>query len=577
MDRKVLLAMVLIMVVLLADQLLLSKFYRPRPKPTPSQQGGSPAPAESGRADGAAGSGVQTGSGTRTGAGSVPASGTVAPGGALGSAPGSAQTAAAGAMAARPRVPDEPILEREIETDRFKATFTTRGASIEHWVLDTYKDAIRKAPVDLIPPGARAFHVMVDAGDRSLDFSDTPFRLTAESQMQGMLAFEAEDSSGIRVTKTFRLSADRRLLDADVRVAAPPEMGPIRYRIGWVAPLPLTERYAKPAEIEAVALLGTKLETVHAQKLGPGGEKTLPPGNVRWVASRSKYFIAAVVPDSGTVSDVVFRAAGPGAVAAWIAGSAPPGAEVARHARIYAGPIHYETLAAVGSGLDEVANLGWQWMRGVSVLMLTLLNLLYKVFPNYGVAIIILSAATKLLFYPLTQSSLRSMKVMHHLQPRIKELQERHKGDAMKLNKAMMALYKENKVNPMSGCLPMILQIPVFIALYNVLLFSIELRASGFVGYIQDLSAPDLLFTVAGFPIHLLPIVMTASTYLLQAQTPVAPAQKGMMYVMPLFMLFFMYTFPAGVILYWTVNNLLSALQQYLVNLAEDRKLAAQG
>jgi YidC/Oxa1 family membrane protein insertase len=128
----------------------------------------------------------------------------------------------------------------------------------------------------------------------------------------------------------------------------------------------------------------------------------------------------------------------------------------------------------------------------------------------------------------------------------------------------------------MSGCLPMLLQVPVFIGLYNVLLYSIELRASGFVGYIHDLSAPDVLMTVAGFPIHLMPIIMTGSTYLLQSQTPVAPAQKGMMYVMPLFMLFFMYSFPSGVVLYWTVNNVLSALQQYLVNLAEDRKMATQ-
>jgi len=193
---------------------------------------------------------------------------------------------------------------------------------------------------------------------------------------------------------------------------------------------------------------------------GANGERIVPPGNVRWVANRSKYFIAAVIPDSGTVSDVVFRGAGGGLVTAWFLGTAAPGAEVARHSRVYAGPIHYETLEAVGSGLDEVANLGWQWMRGISVLLLKCLNLLHKVIPNYGIAIIILAAATKFLFYPLTQSSLRSMKVMHHLQPQIKELQDRHKGDPMKLNQAMMALYKENKVNPMSGCLPMLLQAP---------------------------------------------------------------------------------------------------------------------
>ncbi|HYQ96570.1 MAG TPA: membrane protein insertase YidC, partial [Candidatus Eisenbacteria bacterium] len=481
-----------------------------------------------------------------------------------------------GAVLTPAQVPPAPAQTREIKTEHFRASFTSEGASISHWVLDSYKDEIRNEPVDLVPRGSRAYQVVVEAGGKALDFGDAAFRITEDNAAGGVLSFEALDLSGVRITKTYRVGRDRRLLEAEVRVSAPPQLGPIRYRIGWGTALPLTEPSTKRDQLQAVALLGTKLEMIPASKLGPNGERVVPPGNVRWVASRSKYFIAAVIPDSGTVSEVVFRSAGSGLTSAWLLGAAAPGSEVARHTRVYGGPIHYETLATVGSGLDEVANLGWKWMRGISVLMLKCLNLLHRVIPNYGLAILVLAAATKFLFYPLTQSSLRSMKVMHHLQPQIKELQERYKSDPMKLNQAMMALYKENKVNPMSGCLPMLLQVPVFIALYNVLLYSIELRASGFVGYIRDLSAPDVLMTIGGFPIHLMPIIMTASTYVLQTQTPVAPAQKGMMYVMPLFMLFFMYPFPSGVILYWTVNNLLSALQQYLVNLAEDRKRAAQ-
>ena len=570
MDRKVLIAMVMIMMVLLLDQVISPKFYRPRRKPVPSQPGGTAgqpaptAPSPQGSPQTPASGGSQAG----------------APAGSSSSgAPGGATSAvlSTGAVLTSARVSPEPIETREVKTEHFRAEFTSEGGAISHWTLDSYKDQIRSAPVDLVPPGARALLVIVEAGARAVDFSNVPFRITQDDPLGGALTFEAVDSSGIRVVKSYQVGRDRRLLESDVRVSAPPGLGPIRYRIGWGTPLPITEAATKREQLQAVALLGTKLESLPAGKLGPNGERIVPPGNVRWVASRSKYFIAAVIPDSGTVSDVVFRSTGSGLVTAWFVGAAPPGTEVVRRTRIYAGPIHYETLAAVGAGLDEVANLGWKWMRGVSVLMLTCLNLLHKMIPNYGIAIIILAAATKFLFYPLTQASLRSMKVMHHLQPQIKELQEKYKGDPMKLNQAMMALYKENKVNPMSGCLPMLLQVPVFIALYNVLLFSVELRASGFVGYIRDLSAPDLLATIGGFPIHLMPVVMTGSTYLLQSQTPVAPAQKGMMYVMPLFMLFFMYTFPSGVILYWTVNNLLSALQQYLVNLAEDRKLAAQG
>jgi len=560
MDRRVLFAMVLIMMVLLVDQVVSPRYYRPKTKPAPKQtaagQGSAPRSGDSavvsGESSGVAGTAAIPPQGGSTGA-----------------------LLSSGTALTRPTVEAAPQEIRDIRTEHYTATLSSDGATIAHWVLSGYRDEIRNAPLDLVEPGARAFPVIVEYGSRALDFSGVPFRIVQDDAAQGLVAFEAQDQSGVKVTKTFRAGSNPRLLEADVRVSAPPELGPIRYRIGWGAPLPVTEPSMKRDQPQAVALLGTKLENLQASKLGPSGEKILPPGNVRWVANRSKYFIAAVIPDSGTVSDVVFRSTKDGLATSWLLGSAPPGAEVVRHTRIYGGPIQFEVLQSIGSGLDEVANLGWRWMRGISVLLLKCLNLLHKWIPNYGIAIIVLAAATKLLFYPLTQSSLRSMKVMHHLQPQIKEMQEKFKGDPMKLNTAMMALYKENNVNPMSGCLPMLLQVPVFIGLYNVLLYSIELRASGFVGYIHDLSAPDVLAVLGGVPIHLMPIIMTGSTYLLQSQTPVAPAQRGMMYVMPLFMLFFMYSFPSGVVLYWTVNNLLSALQQYLVNLAEDRKMAA--
>jgi YidC/Oxa1 family membrane protein insertase len=143
------------------------------------------------------------------------------------------------------------------------------------------------------------------------------------------------------------------------------------------------------------------------------------------------------------------------------------------------------------------------------------------------------------------------------------------------MNKEVMDLYKRYKVNPLSGCLPMLVQIPVFFALYNVLLNSIELRGASFMGYIHDLSVPDVLMRVGGFPLHLFPVLMTASSYYMQSQTPVSPQQKPTMMLMPVMMLVFMYNFPSGVVLYWTVTNVLSGVQQYLVNLAEDRKMAA--
>ncbi len=586
MDRRTVIAVLLILGVLVADQLIMSRWARNR---QPAQAPQTTAPST----DSSAGSPSPS-----------PGSGTTTPGSGAGTiAAGGATTGGAGSMAAGasvsggPRVAAQPIVHREIRNGRFSATFTSLGGSIESWVLPEYKDQLRNnAPVDLVSPGRRALQIVVTTPFFTYDFSNVPFRLEDGLARDSSLTFVAEDSSGIRVTKTFRKATTPQALDVQITISVPPELGPIQYRWGWASPLPATEFNTTPHQYQAAALLGAKLEAIDAGKFAKMSERA-QQGNVRWAGDRSKYFIATLIPDSATVDGVKFEPAPPssgpapppggmfvpkgdptaGVPTVWLVGAAPPGTTITRHARLYAGPIHYETLVAQGAGLDQVANLGWAWIVPLSALLLRLLNLLYKAIPNYGIAIIILSAATKVVFAPLTQSSLRSAKAMHRLQPEVNAIREKHKDDAVKMNSAMMNLYKENKVNPLGGCLPMLLQIPVFAALYNVLLNSIELRAAGFVGYIQDLSGPDVLMTVVGFPIHLLPIIMTGSTFVMQSQTPIDPRQKSMMAIMPLMMLIFMYTFPSGVILYWTVNNLLSALHQYMVNVAEDRKMAAGG
>jgi YidC/Oxa1 family membrane protein insertase len=591
MDRRTLIAVLLILGVLIGDQVLMSYLNKnKRPAPAP----GTTATSDSTGAPMGSGSGGPGG-----GAGTTPTgSTTIAPGASpTGGASGSTGTTS---IASGPRVPPAPIVQREIRNGHFAATFSSLGGSITSWVVPQYKDPLRhKAPVDLIAPGRRALDVVVSTPYFTYDFSNVPFRLAPGTPGDSSLTFVAEDSSGVRVSKTYRKASAPQALDVEIQISVPPGLGPIQYRWGWASPLPQTELNALPRQFQAVALLGAKLEGIDAAKFAKLADRA-PEGNVRWAGDRSKYFLAALIPDSSTVDAVKFEAARPaegvaadavassaprgakgdptlGVPTVWLAGAAPPGTTIIRHARLYAGPIHYESLVAQGAGLDQVANLGWAWIVPLSALLLRLLNLIYKAIPNYGVAIIILSAATKLVFAPLTQSSLRSAKAMHRLQPEVNAIRDKYKDDAVKMNEAMMRLYKENKVNPLGGCLPMVLQIPVFAALYNILLNSIELRAAGFVGYIQDLSGPDVLMTVGGFPIHLLPILMTGSTFVMQSQTPIDPRQKSMMAVMPLMMLMFMYTFPSGVILYWTVNNLLSALQQYLVNEAEDRKMAAGG
>ena len=180
---------------------------------------------------------------------------------------------------------------------------------------------------------------------------------------------------------------------------------------------------------------------------------------------------------------------------------------------------------------------------------------LYGVTHNYGVAIIIITVIIKLLFYPLTWKSFKSMQAMQHLQPQMKRLQDMYKNDRQKLNEEMMKLYREQKVNPLGGCLPMVVQIPVFIALYQVLYASIELRHAGFIWWIRDLSAPD-------YPMALL---MGASMVVQQWMTPTTgdPRQAKMMLFMPIIFTFMFLNFPVGLVIYWLVNNLLTIAQQY--------------
>jgi YidC/Oxa1 family membrane protein insertase len=237
--------------------------------------------------------------------------------------------------------------------------------------------------------------------------------------------------------------------------------------------------------------------------------------------------------------------------------------------KVYFGPNEHARLAKLGLGVERIVDLGWNWIQPFSKLLLVVLNALNTVVRNYGVAIILLATLVRVLLHPLNMMSIRSMRSMQKIQPEVERLRKKYEKDPQALNTAIMALYKENKVNPAGGCLPMLLQMPLFIALYSVLYNAIELRQAAFVGWIHDLSSPDVLAMVGPFPLHVLPILMTLSGLLSQWLTPTDPRQAPTMYLMNVFMLVFFYNLPSGLVLYWTVMNVLTALQQWLA-LRED-------
>jgi YidC/Oxa1 family membrane protein insertase len=225
---------------------------------------------------------------------------------------------------------------------------------------------------------------------------------------------------------------------------------------------------------------------------------------------------------------------------------------------IFIGPKETKRIKAAAPGLELTVDYGW--LTAISSPLYWLLDKIHSLVGNWGWAIIILTMMIKLVFYPLSAASHKSMANMRKMTPRIKTLKERYGDDKQKLNQAMMKLYKEEKINPLGGCLPIIIQIPVFIALYWALLESVELRQAPWILWIKDLSAPD--------PYFVLPILMGVSMLVQQMLSAVAmdPMQKKIMMAMPIVFTFFFMFFPAGLVLYWTVNNLLTIAQQYSIN-----------
>jgi YidC/Oxa1 family membrane protein insertase len=240
---------------------------------------------------------------------------------------------------------------------------------------------------------------------------------------------------------------------------------------------------------------------------------------------------------------------------------------------IYAGPKEYKTLSRLPKNMDLVMGFG-RWFGFFAKALLLSMNGIYALAVPYGLAIIVITVIIKLLFWPLTTASTRSMKRMSALQPQMKALQEKYKDDPKKMNMKLMEFMKENKVSPLGGCLPLLLQIPVFIGFYQMLQSAIELRGARFL-WACDLSQPDTVFWIGSFPVNILPLLM-AGTMLWQARiTPMSPGmdpmQQQIMKYMPLMMVAFLYNFSAGLTLYWTVQNLLSIAQMKLTR-ASDAK-----
>ena len=354
-----------------------------------------------------------------------------------------------------------------------------------------------------------------------------------------------------------------------------------RYEFSWVNGLPSTEENVREdySYARAFAYMAGDLETLDASK-GKVEVKEFN-GRIEWAAVRTKYFLAAAIPAaSQKTNGVVLTARGYERNKIFIkkydfAIDMPYSPETSQvdTFTVYLGPLDYDVLKQYKVDLQTlVMNKDWyeRLFRPFSLLILAAFKLLHKVIPNYGWVLIIFSILIKLILHPLTKKSYQSMSEMQYLQPKLAELREKYKNDPQRLNMEMMKLYKEHGVNPLGGCLPTLLQMPLLFALFIVFRSTIQLRGQPFIGWITDLSRPDTLnigihLPLIGDSIHVLPILMAATMIWQSKMTMTDPKQKSMMYIMPVFMLFIFYSLPSGLNLYYTIFNLLSMVQTYMI------------
>ena len=523
--------------------------------------------------------------------------------------------AGAATLFATPAAP-APQLEQtfEIETPLYRATFTNRGARLLSVELKRYASAngehskngraVRVHPGQEVPVGDRVslaggplLGLDLGSADDRRDLSGVQFAAHESLDAQGkvaVLTFDATDSSGAYVRETYRPRPGTYAMDLEIEVRGVPMAWRLAdYSLSLKSWPLITEadELADTRSLRATSLVGTNLHREHAPRMI--GRSKVFDGSAAWAGVQSRYFAVAVAAAQGAGRSVVSSASRrplQAAEKAALPPNAPPETEVAentlvvalpselrpiQHFVVYAGPTDYFQLASLKLGLNRLVELGWAWVQPASKGLLWLLKALYGFVRNYGLAIILLATLVRLLLHPLNVTGIRNMRAMQRLQPELERIREKYKNDPQALNTSMMALYRENKVNPAGGCLPMLVQLPVFVALYNVLFNAIELRQAPFVAWIHDLSAPDLLFTVGPLPIRLMPLLMLGSGLLSQRLTPTDPRQLPTMYLMNAFMTVFFYNLPSGLVLYWTLMNVLTAVQQWLV-LQQDQQLQSQ-
>ncbi|MCK4508363.1 MAG: membrane protein insertase YidC [Desulfuromonadales bacterium] len=461
-----------------------------------------------------------------------------------------------------------PARDIVVETDKYKAVFTTKGARLVSFELKDYRATADKSspPVQMFEASPQRYSSLRTTGSEGFFLSeDARFETTSldvvevAGSEQTSLRFQHVAANGMQYVKTFVIRGDEYLIDTSLELLNSGSM-PLRGTVNFA----LVQRWDESLDTDSYSFSGPAtlvkddIEEVDVDDLKEGS--VAYSQGVVWTSFQTKYFLSVVVPGERTVERIQILRKGD-AIENVLESSyftLQGGERRQLDYLVFIGPKEPQLLTAAGHQLDEIVGFGFFDLLAQPLFVV--LTFLYGFFKNYGVAIILLTVMIKIIFWPLTHKSYSSMKSMQKLQPEMQKLRDKFKNDKERLNKEMMALYKTHSVNPLGGCLPMLVQIPVFFALYQVLLNSIALRHAPFAFWLMDLSAKD--------PYYITPLLMGASMFVQQKMTPTTadPMQAKIFMMMPVVFTFMFLNFPSGLVIYWLVNNLLTILQQYFIH-----------
>lgn len=497
------------------------------------------------------------------------------------------------AIQAEPATPERAIT---IETENMIVTMSSYGGLIKsiklkHYFIENGENGAEMvellAPMELNPwnvPGALTLGIEDDL----LPINSAPFRVDGygailrRGDSPKIITFTYSDSvSGALMRKDYTFSPGSYQIKLRLTIENPRVFGfDDMVTIGWLVPNWPSEKDISQdlGQFGGFYLMGG--EFVDNKDLDNGRLYTEQTGSSQWVANRSKYFTNVILTENEPGAEVFVKGSESSLIDyenkshKWKQFGVGISFDIKSNSfendfLIYTGPLDYYRLEKIGYNLGQLVDMGWKVFRPFAVGILWVLVQLNGLLGNFGVVIIIFSLVMKVVFWPLTRKSTKSMMKMKELQPRLQEIKEKFSKDPKKLNEETMKLYKEHGFNPFGSCLPILVQLPIFWALFSVLRNSIELRAAEFMLWITDLSQRD--------PYLVLPILMGVAMFVQQKMTITDPKQKMMVYIMPAVFVFIFYGMPAGLVLYWTVFSVVGVFEQLIIKRGMTQERAATG